>query len=100
SRGSCGNWTSIRTSTPHWPPPECPPPSTTSTSRRWTSCSRRAPSAHCPKTRDRDETGRSLPVRPGRADLPDVGAHLRLQSGVHALPVVFRTTLPALNVHG
>ena len=36
---------------------------------------------------ERREAGRALRVRPELPDLPDLGAHLRLQPGVRALPV-------------
>ena len=39
--------------------------------------------------------GRAVRARPRRADLPDVGAHLRLQPGVRALPVLVGQARPA-----
>ena len=42
---------------------------------------------------------RPVRVRPRRADLPDLGAHLRLQPGVRALPVLLGTARPARAVH-
>ena len=44
---------------------------------------------------DRPAARRALRARPRRADLPDVGAHLRLQPGVRALPVEHRPARPA-----
>ena len=43
--------------------------------------------------------GRAVPVRPGRADLPDLGAHLRLQPGLRALPVQLGPPRPARAEH-
>ena len=45
--------------------------------------------------RGTSEAGRALPVRPELPDLPDLGAHLRLQPGVRALPVVLGAARPA-----
>ena len=45
------------------------------------------------------EAGRPLPVRPELPDLPDLGAHLRLQPGVRALPVVVGPPRPARADH-
>ena len=42
---------------------------------------------------------RPVRVRPRRAHLPDLGAHLRLQPGVRALPVLLGTARPARAVH-
>ena len=43
--------------------------------------------------------GRAVRARAGRADLPDLGADLRVQSGVRALPVVVGQTRSARAVH-
>ncbi len=48
----------------------------------------------------RCEAGRALPVRPELPDLPDLGAHLRLQPGLRALPVLLRAARPARADHG
>ena len=45
------------------------------------------------------EAGRALRARSRRADLPDLGADLRLQPGVRALPVVLRPARPARADH-
>ena len=45
------------------------------------------------------QADRTVRARLGRADLPDLGAHLRLQPGVRALPVVLGQTGPARTVH-
>ena len=51
------------------------------------------------EARPRREAGRALPVRPELPDLPDLGADLRLQPRVRALPVVVGAPRPARADH-
>ena len=60
---------------------------------------RRRVTAVVPAAPGRRPADRPVRVRPGRADLPDLGAHLRLQPGVRALPVLLGTAGPARAVH-
>ena len=52
-----------------------------------------------PRAPGRRAADRPVRVRPRRPDLPDLGAHLRLQPGVRALPVLLGTAGPARAVH-
>ena len=55
--------------------------------------------ARTPWHADHRSAGRAVRARSRRADLPDLGAHLRLQPGVRALPVLVGPARPARADH-